>query len=102
MKKFLVSCFFGWILFLHWIILFANGENATLYYGQGCPHCAQVEEYLDKNKSSLPLKIIGKEVYDLIHKHYTDGLTEGVFEYDFTEHNDNVLRATRYPILVKK
>lgn len=46
-------------------------------------------------------KIIGKEVYDIIHEHYTDGLSEGVFVYDFTEHNDNVLRATRYPILVK-
>lgn len=46
-------------------------------------------------------KIIGKDVYDLIHKHYTDGLSQGCFNYDYTKHNDNVLRATRYPILVK-
>jgi hypothetical protein len=46
-------------------------------------------------------KIIGKEVYDLIHEHYTEGLNEGSFQYDFTEYTDNILRATRYPILVK-
>ena len=28
-------------------------------------------------------KLIGKEVYDLVHQHYTDGLADGVYEYDY-------------------
>lgn len=46
-------------------------------------------------------KLIGKEVYDLVHKHYTDGLADGIYEYDYEDYNDLILRATRYPILVK-
>lgn len=46
-------------------------------------------------------KLIGKEVYDLVHKHYTDGLVGGVYEYDYEDYNDLILRGTRYPILVK-
>lgn len=46
-------------------------------------------------------KLIGKEVYDLVHQHYTDGLVEGVYEYDYEEYKDLILRGTRYPILVK-
>ena len=46
-------------------------------------------------------KLIGKEVYDLVHQHYTQGLNAGVYEYDYEDYNDLILRATRYPILVK-
>lgn len=46
-------------------------------------------------------KLIGKEVYDLVHQHYTDGLADGVYEYDYEEYKDLILRGTRYPILVK-
>ncbi len=46
-------------------------------------------------------KLIGKEVYNLVHTHYTDGLTDGVYEYDYEDYNDLILRGTRYPILVK-
>lgn len=46
-------------------------------------------------------KLLGKEVFDHLHKHYTDGLVAGVFQYDFTDYQDNILRAIRYPSLVK-
>lgn len=47
-------------------------------------------------------KLIGKEVYDAIHTVYNDGLDEdAIFKYDFLEPNHVLLRATRYPILVK-
>lgn len=46
-------------------------------------------------------KLIGKEVYNLVHQHYSGGLTNGVYEYDYEDYNDLILRGTRYPILVK-
>lgn len=46
-------------------------------------------------------KLLGNEVFEHIHSHYIDGLASGVFTYDFTKYLDNILRATRYPILVK-
>lgn len=46
-------------------------------------------------------QLTGNEVYEAIHKIYIDGLADGVYTYDFEEYNDVILRATRYPILVK-
>lgn len=48
------------------IIPHVNGEDVVLYsfYGQGCPHCAQLSSFLNKVESKYPsLQIIQKEVY---------------------------------------
>jgi glutaredoxin-related protein len=39
----------------------AENDSSTLYYGNGCPHCAKVEEYIKNN--DLDIKIEQKEVY---------------------------------------
>ena len=39
----------------------ANSDQGVLYYGAGCPHCAKVESFLDKN--GLSQNIIKKEIY---------------------------------------
>jgi len=52
----------------------ANSANPTpdatlpktdiiLYYGEGCPHCAKVEDYLNKNNVRGKLNFETKEVY---------------------------------------
>jgi len=42
-----------------------NGQNAkfVLYYGNTCPHCKIVEDYLQKNDPSNKLGVALKEVY---------------------------------------
>jgi glutaredoxin-related protein len=42
----------------------ANSQNPDfiLYYGNSCPHCKIVEEYIKKNDLSSKLKIAQKEV----------------------------------------
>jgi len=34
-----------------------------LFYGQGCPHCAKVEEYIKENKVKEKISFEEKEVY---------------------------------------
>ena len=68
-KKYFIICA---ILTLIIITLFAPnfvsantdetlGDKGILYYGLGCPHCAKVENFLEKN--NLTDKIIKKEIY---------------------------------------
>lgn len=38
-------------------------SQIILYYGDGCPHCAIVEEYIKENKIQDKLSFIQKEVY---------------------------------------
>ena len=35
----------------------------TLFYGDGCPHCAIVEEYIEENKIQDKISFVQKEVY---------------------------------------
>lgn len=35
----------------------------TLFYGQECPHCARIEQFLQENKVDEKIKIDRKEVY---------------------------------------
>lgn len=35
----------------------------TLFWGEGCPHCKLVEEYINENKVESKVKIAYKEVY---------------------------------------
>ncbi len=36
-------------------------EKPILFYGEGCPHCKKVEEYLKTNK--IPFELAQKEIY---------------------------------------
>lgn len=43
-----------------------NGQvdlDIILFYGQGCPHCAKVDEFLKSNKVEDRIKITKREVY---------------------------------------
>jgi glutaredoxin len=39
-------------------------SGIILYYGDGCPHCALVEEYVSKNGIEAKVPFIKKEVYN--------------------------------------
>ncbi len=52
------------ILAIFALIIFpanAGESGPILFYGEGCPHCAQVEKYLQDNEP--PVKIEQKEIY---------------------------------------
>jgi glutaredoxin len=38
-------------------------SQIILFYGQGCPHCAKVEEYINENKVKEKISFEEKEVY---------------------------------------
>ena len=62
MKKLLYALFF--FLFLLPFKVDAKEINIYLFYGNGCPHCAQLEEYLDKNyKNDQDVSIYKYEVW---------------------------------------
>ena len=45
------------------------GNNGTiLFYGNGCPHCAKVEEYIEANKVEDKIQFSTKEVFSFWHK----------------------------------
>lgn len=65
MKKFFIIFLFL-LSFLNFVKVSEAGEvlNAYLFYGEGCPHCAKEEAFLDSIKSKYPtLKINTFEVY---------------------------------------
>ncbi len=41
-----------------------SASEITYYYGNTCPHCKEVESWIEENKIDEKLKIIKKEVYD--------------------------------------
>lgn len=41
-----------------------NNGDPIFYYGNTCPHCADVEEWMKENKLDEKVKVIKKEVYD--------------------------------------
>jgi len=57
-------------------------NQIILFYGDGCPHCAIVEEYLNQNNIETKVPFIKKEVYynkqnanDLVEKAKLCGLS---------------------------
>lgn len=62
MKK-LVFYLIGFIslTFIFTQLVYAETDKAILFYGQGCPHCVKIEEYIRNN--DLDLEIEKKEVY---------------------------------------
>lgn len=41
-----------------------KNEEMVFYYGNTCPHCKDVENWMEENKIEEKLKIVKKEVYD--------------------------------------
>jgi len=40
-----------------------NSNEIILYYGDGCPHCAAVEDCIEKNNIKNKIPFVQKEVY---------------------------------------
>jgi len=44
--------------------LLRNAENKIIYfYGEGCPHCANVEQFLEENNIEEKIQFEKKEIY---------------------------------------
>ncbi|PJE64022.1 hypothetical protein COU89_00100, partial [Candidatus Roizmanbacteria bacterium CG10_big_fil_rev_8_21_14_0_10_45_7] len=41
----------------------SKSEGLVYYYGNTCPHCADVEEWMKENRIEEKIKIVKKEVY---------------------------------------
>jgi glutaredoxin len=41
-----------------------NQNEITLFYGEGCPHCKIVDEYIEENKIKEKISFDEKEVYN--------------------------------------
>ena len=66
----LIIALFTFIVFLRpSFVLGSTANNGILYYGAGCPHCAKVEAFIEKNGPKD--KIIEKEIY-----HHPDNAKE--------------------------
>lgn len=69
-KKTLIAVFIGlFVLVGVFIFLGKSGKNQKnsgiiLFYGDGCPHCAIVENYLKENNIESKIEFEKKEVYN--------------------------------------
>jgi glutaredoxin len=45
------------------MISVSSAQEYILFYGNGCPHCAKVEEYIKDNKLGKQFDIAQKEVF---------------------------------------
>jgi glutaredoxin len=67
-KKFLIAIIIGIILLAAAFFLFFKkgdsvGGSIVYYYGQSCPHCQNVENFLKENKIEEKIAFEKKEVY---------------------------------------
>ncbi|RJR26793.1 cytochrome c biogenesis protein [candidate division WWE3 bacterium] len=62
-KKFLSVIAFGIIVVLLPVLSSAQENKIYFFYGNGCPHCAVVEEYFEKNGFFDKYPIENKEIY---------------------------------------
>jgi glutaredoxin len=46
------------------IVWGSSKKRSVFYYGNTCPHCKEVEDWMEENKIEEKLKIVKKEVYD--------------------------------------
>jgi len=45
------------------MISVSSAQNYILFYGNGCPHCAQVEQYIKDNQITQKFSLTQKEVF---------------------------------------
>jgi len=68
-KVIIPTFLFGMVLIFFLFILLQgknknqDGNQIILFYGQGCPHCAVVEKYIEENKIQDKISFTQKEVY---------------------------------------
>jgi cytochrome c biogenesis protein CcdA/glutaredoxin len=64
-KKFLLTAFLSVVLLLSVTLVHASDPEKTIYffYGRGCPHCATVEEYFEKEDIYERYPVEVKEIY---------------------------------------
>lgn len=58
-KKIILAMFAIWIL----SAAFSYAHDYILFYGNGCPHCAKVEEYIKENQLTKKFDLQLKEIY---------------------------------------
>lgn len=90
-KKILILIFIGVIVLGGIIFVFYKNKNIpaqkskiVLFYGEGCPHCANVDQFLKDNKIDEKISFDKKEVYnnkdnaaELFEKAGKCGLSQG-------------------------
>ena len=63
MKKIFALIISFFVLFI-WSISFASAETSyTYYWGQGCPHCANVADYMDAVDGWNKMNVDKREIY---------------------------------------
>ena len=65
MKKTIIILIAAILIVIGVIFIFRQkpAQGITLFYGQECPHCVNVEQYIQDNKIEEKVKIDKKEVY---------------------------------------
>jgi|WetSurMetagenome_2_1015567.scaffolds.fasta_scaffold24831_6 flagellar biosynthesis/type III secretory pathway M-ring protein FliF/YscJ len=65
MRKTIIFLIAAVLIIIGVILVFRQkpAQGITLFYGLECPHCANVEQYMQKNKIEEKVKIDKKEVY---------------------------------------
>lgn len=70
-KKILILIFIGIIILGGIVFVFyrnknipAQKSNVVLFYGDGCPHCANVDEFIKENKIDEKISFEKKEVFN--------------------------------------
>lgn len=58
-KKIILGIFVVWMM----SSAFSYAQDYILFYGNGCPHCKNVEDFFDKNQITEKFDIIQKEVF---------------------------------------
>lgn len=51
------------IVFLVGIVSVSSAQDYILFYGNGCPHCANVEQYFKNNQIAKKFDLVQKEVF---------------------------------------
>jgi glutaredoxin len=65
MRKTIIISIAAIIIIIGVILVFRQkpARGITLFYGQECPHCVNVEKYIQDNKIDEKVKLDKKEVY---------------------------------------
>jgi len=65
MKKTIIILIAALLIVIGVILVFRQkpAQGITFFYGQECPHCANIEKYMQDNKIEEKVKIDKKEVY---------------------------------------
>ncbi len=60
---FFIAVFIAFSFLLSFYISKKNEQNIILYYGITCPHCKNVDEFIENNGIEAKVKITRREIY---------------------------------------